>query len=446
MPIVHITVMVMKKISFYWSELKSTFWFIPVVFIVLAIGLALTFAYYDSQITFPDKGIWRYILVGSASSARSILSTISSAMIGVAGTVFSITLVALTLASSQFGPRLIRNFMYNRFNQVVLGTYISTFIYCVMVLNTIKETEQYIYIPSLSILFAIIAAVANIILLVFFIHHISVSIQADKVISDISESMSKNISKLFPTLLDDHKSKSPTHDVDEIKKAYTYKHVIEASKSGYVQYIDSESMIRIACEYDILIQLNFRAGEFIVKKFALGTIYTDNKIDDEQINKIRDQLIIGKTRTPQQDAEYAIHQMVEIAARALSPGVNDPYTAIACIDNLTSTMCYLSTVKFPSKQRSDDDGKLRLIQETLSYNGMLNASFNQIRQYAKGNPSVVIRLMEALTTINKYIKQPDYKEVVQKHATMVMNMAKETFIEQSDIKDAENRYDLIMGD
>ncbi len=436
----------MKKILFYWSELKTTFWFIPVIFILFAIGLALTFAYYDSQITFPNKGIWRYILVGSASSARTILATISAAMIGVAGTVFSITLVALTLASSQFGPRLIRNFMYDRFNQVVLGTYIATFIYCLMVLNTIKETEQFTYIPSFSILFAIMTAVANIILLVFFIHHISVSIQADKVISDISESMSKNISNLFPTLLDDHQSKSPTHDEDKIKKSYTYKHIIEANQSGYVQYIDSKAIISITCKLDMLIQLNLRAGDFVVKKNALGTIYTNNKIDDEQINKIHDLLIIGKTRTPQQDAEYAIHQMVEIAARALSPGVNDPYTAIACIDNLTSTLCYLSAVKFPNKQSSDDKDKLRLIQETLSYEGMLNASFNQIRQYSKGSPSVVIRLMDALLTIDRYIKQPTHKKLVQKHATMVMNMAKEAFIEQNDINDVEVRYSLIMKD
>ncbi len=434
----------MKKILFYWNELRSTFWFIPVIFILFSIALALTFAYYDSQLTFPNQGLWRYILVGSASSARSILVTISAAMIGVAGTVFSITLVALTLASSQFGPRLIRNFMYDRFNQVVLGTYISTFIYCLMVLNTIKETEQFIYIPSLSILFAIMAAVGNIVLLVFFIHHISVSIQADKVISDISEAMSKNITTLFPTEFDNDQSKKQEYDEDTIKKAYSYKHGIDATHSGYVQYIDSKPMIRLAGEFDMLIQLNFRAGDFIVNKLALGTIYTNKKIKDKLINKIRDQLIIGKTRTPQQDAEYAIHQMVEIAARALSPGVNDPFTAIACIDNLTSTMCYLSTVKFPPRYRCDDDGKLRLIQETLSYNGMLNASFNQIRQYAKGSPSVVIRLMDALITIDKYIEQPEYKKSVQKHATMVMNMAKEVFIEQNDIKDVEDRYGLIM--
>ncbi|SMO87495.1 Uncharacterized membrane protein [Saccharicrinis carchari] len=436
----------MKKILFYWGELKSTFWFLPVVFILLAIVFALLFAYFDSQVQFPDKGIWPYILVGSASSARTILATISAAMIGVAGTVFSITLVALTLASSQFGPRLIRNFMYDRFNQVVLGTYIATFIYCLMVLNTIKETDHLIYIPSLSILFAIIAAVANIILLVIFIHHISVSIQADKVISDISESMSKNISSLFPDTLDDVKSKRPHYDEKALKNACTTKQTILAAKSGYLQYIDNDALVALALDYDFLIHLNCRAGDYLVKESELGTVYAGKNIEDEQIKKISHQLIIGQTRTRQQDAEHAIHQMVEIAARALSPGVNDPYTAIACIDNLTSTMCYLSRVKFPSKHRTDKDKRLRLIVETFSFNGMLNAAFNQIRQYAKGSPSVVIRLMDALITIDQFTHKPDYKISLKKHAEMIMNMAKESFTEPNDIKDVKERYALIVKD
>lgn len=150
----------MKKLLFFWNELKATFWFVPILIIIFSIFLSVGLVYLDSLITFTPKGLGRFFIVNSADSARSILSTISGAMIGVAGTVFSVTLVALTMASSQLGPRMIKNFMYVRLNQIVLGSYISTYLYCLIVLNAIQENNDFTFFPSLSILLAIIAAIA----------------------------------------------------------------------------------------------------------------------------------------------------------------------------------------------------------------------------------------------------------------------------------------------
>ena len=152
----------MKKLLFFWKELLASFWFVPVLIIGLAIALSIGLVSLDSYLDLPNDGWFRFFLVNSSDSARTILSTISGAMIGVAGTVFSVTLVALTLASSQFGPRLIKNFMYVRLNQIVLGSYIATYLYCLLVLNAIKDDNGYIFIPSISILVAILAAIANI--------------------------------------------------------------------------------------------------------------------------------------------------------------------------------------------------------------------------------------------------------------------------------------------
>lgn len=434
----------MKKLLFFWSKLISTFWFVPVFIILIAACLALAFVFLDSKFTLPKEGIGRYLFIGSVDSARSILSTISGAMIGVAGTVFSITLVALTLASSQFGSRLIKNFMYNRLNQIVLGTYISTFIYCLLVLNAIKENYPVEFIPSLSIMFALFAAVANIILLIVFIHHIAVSIQADKVISDISESLSRNIKTLFPEKMGDEIDEEKDREEDSIKLAFRKKQSFSALRSGYLQYIDDDSFIHLASELDILIELYFRPGDYLVKGVETGMIFTNDILDEDKIRRLQTQFITGKTRTPEQDAEHAIHQMVEIAARALSPGVNDPYTAITCIDNLTSTMSYLSVVKFPSRYRYDEEGNLRVIADRTTFEGMLDAAFNQIRQFAEGSPAVVIRLMESLITINKFAKRQNHKNAIQKHARMVLNMAKKTFSESNDFKDLQERSQLIL--
>ncbi len=435
----------MKKLLFLWEELKTSFWFIPTLIIAAAIGLAIGFLYLDNLIDFQPSGIIQYIFTGSADSARAVLSTISGAMIGVAGTVFSITLVALTLASSQFGSRLLRNFMHERLNQIVLGTYISTYVYCLIVLNTVKETDQISFIPTFSVFVAILAAVANIVLLIIFIHHIAISIQADKVISDISASLSKNINALFPEKMGEEPEPKAAPEVEVLKAKFRYRQTVKAPRSGYLQYIDQQEIFNKANEMDWFISLHFRPGDFLVKDLEIGTVHSHEKHEAKVLESLADNFIIGDVRTPQQDAEFSIHQMVEIAARALSPGVNDPYTAIACIDNLTSTMCYLTKVKFPSRYRYDENENLRVMVEALTFEGMLNAAFNQIRQFAKGSPSVVIRLMEALITIHRFARSHEQKKAIQTHAEMVLRLAENSFEEKNDLEDMRKRSKQIIG-
>lgn len=186
------------KLTYLWEILRTSFWFMPVLIVIIAIGFALGLVYIDSISSYRPSGFMRYIFSGSAESARSILSTIAGAMLTVAGTVFSITLVALTLATSNFGSRLLRNFMHDRINQVVLGIYIATFVFCLLVLQSTTSEPNYSFIPSISVLFAIGLAVTNIFLLIIFIHHISISIQANQVVFTTSKTLTSGLKNLFP--------------------------------------------------------------------------------------------------------------------------------------------------------------------------------------------------------------------------------------------------------
>ncbi len=429
----------MKKLLFFWNELMASFWFLPVLMLGFSIILSVGLVHLDTYIMLPDKGLYRFFLVSSSDSARSILSTISGAMIGVAGTVFSVTLVALTLASSQFGPRLIKNFMYVRLNQVVLGSYISTYIYCLIILNTVKNSNDYSFTPSISILFAILAAIANIVLLIFFIHNIAVSIQADKVISDISGYISNQIKTLFPDKMEEVDDSDECVDVSSVISGFLERIPIQSQKSGYIQYINSESLLKVVTRYDALLELNYRTGSHLVEGIEIGVLYSNSKYEEENLKKILDQFVIGKIKMSQHDLEYSIHQMVEIAVRALSPGVNDPYTAIACIDNLSATMSWLAQARFPSKYHYDDEKKLRMIADTLDFEGMLDSAFNQIRQFSGGSTAVIIRLMEALIIIQGFVKNERHQKAVLKHAQMVLNIGKQTINEEEDMKDLMKR-------
>lgn len=434
----------MKKQLFFFKELMATFWFLPVLIICFSILLSVGLVYLDSAVSLSRDGWLRFFLVNSADSARSILSTISGAMMGVAGTVFSITLVALTLASSQFGPRLIKNFMYVRLNQVVLGSYISTYLYCLLVLNAVRGGDDYVFIPSISILVAILAAVSNIVLLIIFIHQIATSIQADKVISDISAFMSKQVETLFPEKMGDEKEQDDEINPQTAISAYPMVVSIKSSKSGYLQYIDSAALMECVVKHDSFFELHHRPGSFLVKGQELGLLYFNTYWEKESIEDLLNQFVVGETKTAQQDLEFSIHQMVEIAVRALSPGVNDPYTAIACIDNLSATLCYLAESKFPSKYRFDENDKLRIIADALNFEGILAAAFNQIRQFSGGSPAVIIRLMESLANILKFTKKADHRNAVIKHAQMVWTIGKDTISEKNDLDDLSKRAKELL--
>ncbi len=432
----------MNKIRFLWEEVLASFWFLPVVIIGFSVLLSVALVSLDNSVEVSQSDWLRFFLVNSSDSARSILSTISGAMIGVAGTVFSVTLVALTLASSQFGPRLIKKFMYVRLNQVVLGSYIATYLYCLLVLNAIRDSDDYRFIPSISILVAIIVTIINIVLLIVFIHQIAVSIQADRVVSDISDFISRQVEQLFPDKIGEDTEQEMLLAAEQASAAlaaYPIKRAIHSPKSGYLQYVDRGGLLAMLAQHNAILELHCRPGSFLIKGAEIGQLHSSNVLNGAALAKLANLFVIGQIKTSQQDLEFSIHQMVEIAARALSPGVNDPFTAIACVDNLSATMSYLAEAKFPSPYIFDEAAKLRVLANTLDFEGALDAAFNQIRQYSAGTPAVLIRLVEALQSIEYFTKRERHQKAVHKHLEMVVALAKESIAEKNDLADLAKR-------
>ncbi|WP_215223525.1 DUF2254 domain-containing protein [Echinicola shivajiensis] len=433
-----------NKIIYFWSILQSTFWFVPLQLVLASIIAATFFIYLDNVWEFEPSGVINYYVFGGENAARSILSTIAGAMIGVAGTVFSITLVALTLASSQFGPRLLQNFMHNRINQVVLGSYIATFTYCLLVLRAVKSGGEMAFVPNISITFAIFLAIINIFLLVIFIHHISVNIQADQVISNVNLNLHRNFKRLFP--IEEDEDTFPEFDEEKLsdkKSKLKERFEIFARKSGYLQSVDHAGLFDMAKRLEGLVEVKKHAGNFIIEGQVLVLVFSSEELEDETKSQIESAFIIGSKRTSAQDVEFSIRQMVEVAARALSPGVNDPFTAITCIDKLADIICYLTSAKLPSPYHFDEDGEIFMITKTISFEDVMNVSFNQIRQYGKDSPAVIIRLMEAMLTIYGFAKKEDQKKMVKKHARMIMHLGEKSFVEESDLDDLKSRYERL---
>ncbi|MBE9120961.1 DUF2254 domain-containing protein [Tychonema sp. LEGE 07199] len=434
------------KFSNYWDSLNSSFWFVPSVMVFLAIALSFVTIWIDQNQKTKLIGElgWAYTL--GPSGSRAILSAIASSMMSVATTAFSITIVALQLASSQFGPRLLRNFMQDKGNQIVLGTFISTFVYSLMVLRTINGLEEHEFVPHLAVTCGIGLAIASIGVLIYFIHHSALSIQVDHVIKLVGEELDSAIDRLFPENIGTSKAKNKQQDnpsdisADLPANFEQDARPVSANNGGYIQAINNDQLMEIASEHNLLLQIQQRPGRFTVEGSELVQVFPGKQVNDELTSKINGAFLIGSQRTERQDVEFSIDQLVEIAVRALSPGINDPFTAIRCIDQLSAALCRLTQREIPSPYRYDDSNQLRMIAEPIAFADVLDAAFNQIRQNGKSNVAITMRLLEAIAVVARFTNRTTHRKALRRHADQTERASQQANFDELDRKDIQERY------
>ncbi|MBD1925509.1 DUF2254 domain-containing protein [Trichocoleus sp. FACHB-90] len=433
------------KLGKLWDSLHSSYWFVPTLMVVIAIALALGMLSLDRAGKSGPLESLGWIYTGGPDGARTLLSAVAGSMITVAGTAFSITIVALTLASSQFGPRLMRNFMQDTGNQVVLGTFIGTFIYCLLVLRTVRGDDYNVFVPQISVTIGMVLALASIGVLIYFIHHVSTSMQASHIIRDVGRELDNAIDRLFPQKIGQGKSVPKQRSVAEIPAGFDKEAApLLAKESGYLQAIDNEQLMKIATSKDLLLRLKYRPGKFVVEGSEMVMIWPGERVNKKLTHHLNQAFIFGEQRTEQQDVEFPINQLVEIAARAISPGINDPFTAIQCIDQMSAALCRLAERDFPSPYRYDNDNNLRVIANPVTFAELLDAAFNQIRQYSKPDVAVVIRLLEAIALIASRTENKKDRAALLRHAQMIQRSSQENISEELDQKDVEERYLTVV--
>ncbi len=430
------------KLSKWWDSLNSSFWFVPSLMVGLAIGLSFFTIGIDHRLESDiiSDVSWVYSL--GPSGSRAVLSAIAGSMMSVATTAFSITIVALQLASSQFGPRLLRNFMQDTGNQVVLGTFISTFVYSLMVLRTVNESEGREFVPHIAVTCAIVLAIASIGVLIYFLHHAASSIQVDNIIQAVGEDLEHAIQRLFPETTE-HSFLSQTKETTEIdipSGFYRQSYPVNAKHDGYLQALDDGQLIQIATENDLIIQVQSRAGRFVVQGSELARVFPRGKVNKPLKSQIDGAFVLGSKRTNQQDLKFSINQLVEIAVRALSPGINDPFTAIRCIDQISATLCNLARRDIPSPYRYDDQNQLRLSMPSLTFVDVTDAAFNQIRQYGRSSVAVTIRLLEAIAVIAPFTYRPADRAALWRQAQMIERGSQDAIAEELDRQDIKAQY------
>jgi len=425
-----------------WERVHSSFWFLPAVMAGGAMVLAFATVAMDTVVTDWLTLNWGLIFTGGAEGASSLLGAIAGSMITIAGVVFSMTLVALSLASSQLGPRLLRNFMRDTTTQMVLGTFVATFLYCLLVLRTVRRAEEIVFVPHLSVALGVLLAVVSVGVLIYFIHHVSVSIQANEIVARVGRELIEGIERLFPETIGRGAPRIPTDppDADFLDRFDREARPIGSAGDGYLQFVDGDALMAFAMQEDVVIRLVRRPGDYVVATRPLALVWPGNKVTDQLIDRVNSAFALGNQRTSGQDIEFAVNQLVEIAIRALSPGVNDPFTATTCVDRLGSALCRLAQRDMPSPYRHDTQDQLRVIAPVFTFPDVTDAAFNQIRQYGRSSTAVTIRLLETIAEVAGSVHRSEDRVALLRHVRMIARGSGGGLPEDEDRQEVEERF------
>lgn len=434
-----------ERVRLVVEHAKTSFWIIPAVLITFA-GIMAVINLWLDVFVFPkvDFSTLFWMDPSRTEGIRTLLATTAGAILGVAGVSFSITIASLTLASQQFGPRLIRNFIQDRFTQTVLGFFVATFFYCMLTLQLSSVIVESTYTPVSTVITVLVLTVSDLLLLVLFIHHICVSIQVETVISTVAEEMKLRADYLFSSDID-KQAIDDQADIKKLEDKIASEGIPVCSQlDGYIHAINYTVLEEYAQKNDILIQLFHRAGDYVIARSALSSVI-GNSLPDNLADVINKNIMIGKRRSPQQDLEYSIRQLVEIALRALSPGINDPFTAITCINRLGTLINMISTRAIQPRIRRSAEGEIRLLVDTTTFGGIVEAAFNQIRQASISHVDVTIRLLEIMRDVVQLARRDEQAIALSQQADLILAGVNASGFQPDDKKTIQKRYEALQN-
>jgi uncharacterized membrane protein len=415
-----------------WDAARSSLWALPLLMVAVACATAIVSLNIDIGVG--NDPVW-YLYSGGAKQTPQFLSNLVSSMITMATLAISITMVVLTLAAQQLGPRLIRNFMADRRTQISLGLFVSTVVYLLLVLRSAYGKEE--AVSNLAVTIGTALVLISVATLLFFVHHLARSIIADNVINRIGARLDADIARLLPSKDDQEPEPSaPARDGVPVPLAF----------GGYAQAIDYAKAVDAAALADAVVTFDIRAGQHALPGVVAAYISPKQAANDALCHAIQSAVVVGAERTAVQDLEFSVHQLVEIALRALSPGINDPYTANAVIDRLTQS---LREVMERGRQKSiwqDGDGKVRVVANVTTFEGIADAAFNQIRQQASGIPAVLIRMTETIAQLLRQARNGEHRAALQKHLTLVTNAGRRTIADEDDLADLLARAKALASE
>jgi uncharacterized membrane protein len=424
--------------------LRGGLWFVPAVEVVAAVGLFALSTVLDKVAHRGDFAVPSWVISGTADAAQQILTAIAAAVITIVGVVFSIILVALTLASAQFGPWMLRNFIRDRVTQLTLGTFVATFVYAVLVLVSVGTGPRGDFVPHIGVTVTLGLTVADLAVLIYFIHHTAVSIQLPQVMAGIAADLAQAIDAQGGGCDPAGGRRNGPPEVELLARPEISGGLLTAPASGYLQFINHQSLVRLAAKADAVICLERRPGHFLVRGHPFATVWpaAAAPLVRQRLGRAH---IIGSHRILTQDVSFGIDQLTEIAIRALSPAVNDTFTALTCVDWLGECLCKIAARWCPARVHRDEHGDIRVISAEPGYDRLVQRAFEKIRQSSLGMPAVMIRQLEALAQVMAETTSDGQRRVLLEQAAMIDRASERSVPAADDRADVRRRYEAVLA-
>jgi uncharacterized membrane protein len=424
-----------------WATARDSLWLVPAVLTLAGALLAMLLMVLErSGVLWTGEGPgWLY--QGDAEAARMVLSSITGSLITVTGVIFSATIVAVQLASSQYTPRVLRNFISDRGSQVVLGIFIGTFTYGVLVLRTIRSEDARggEFIPRLAVTGAVALLLLCVAALIYFINHLAQEIRVTNIIDRIAKETVGNVHRLFPEHLGRADDAPPT----DPRLPEHGSVPVRARGAGYIQFVDEHRLFGAGAGHGIVIGMVPSIGDYVLPDSPLALVRADGGVTPELEESIRGAFVLGPERTPWQDVEFGMIQISDVAIKALSPSLNDPTTAIRCIDRLGQVLAELGTRKPPEARRTRD-GRVRFVASYTTLESAVKVAFDDIRHFGSSVPLIAEHLLDVLAELVTRVPG-ERREPLVDQAQAVLHSALEQITNPRDLASIRQAAERFAG-
>jgi uncharacterized membrane protein len=424
------------KLAYLRDRLDTSVWLIPVIVCLLSGLLAICMIWFDRYLV--SSGLESLLFDLERESARQVLGIIAGSIISVGGVAFSVTMLALTLTSGQYGPRVVRNFLEDNGSKYTLGLFLGTYVYTLVLLSGYASVAA----PRISVLLALLLALAALLGFVHLIHRTALDLQADQIIHRIGRQLRSSLVEFSG----DAGTAGRSADTRRWRRAASGRrpYTIASNRRGYVQTIDYPGLLQWCVSNDAVLMVRVRAGDFIVDRVCVFTLYMgEDFASDSVVGELNEYILVGPVRTPVQDPEYAITQLTQLAARALSPGINDPGSAVTCVDWFSLALAEIFDRDLPGCVFLDDDERPRLLARVSNFEGIVKAIYAPLRQLSAGDVPVTISLLESLCRLAELSKRPDRLAAIAACGRAIDIASRKSDHLEQDLEDIRQRHNRL---
>jgi uncharacterized membrane protein len=402
-----------------WDRLRVSFWFAPLL--MSAAALLLSRVMYGLDLRIPNEMLENshFVLSGSVGELRTSLVTIATTTLATAGVVFTLLTLPLSTVAAQYGSRLLRLFLGDRTTQLVLGMFVCTFVYCLAAATSIPPVEVQPEAPQLTATVGLLLMTASFGSLILLVQHISTMLQAPNIAATAGTQLLDVVLAEIPDDVRSGDDQRQTVQGAPEPLVDTAGYPVCLRKAGYIQYIDPEAILTLAGQENLVIRLLRPPGHFVGRGAVVAYVWPAGRVDERLDEQIRHAFRLGNQRTPTQDVECAVNLLVEMAVRAMSPAINDPFTAMTCLDHIGEGLTLFIRQGEKSPNIHDRHGQLRLILQPVTFDELLRAAFDKLRHASCDDASVLLHMLEVIDAIGREAESPDARQKLLRHVGLI---------------------------